>query len=334
MRNYELQVNQTVQRMAATPTLSYRLGCPMWGHRHWVGRLFSADANITDFLAQYSSVFNAVEGNTTFYGLPSATTVARWNEEAADNFRFCFKFPREITHRLKLQHAQDETKEFFDRMEPLGDKLGPFLLQLPPDYGPNELAGLANYLSVLPAAFRYTVEVRHAQFFANNSFSNESFSNNSLSNESADKSLNDLLENLRMDRVMLDSRPLFSVPARSAAVKEAQRKKPRLPACTFALAQHPTLRFIGHPKVEKNQEYFRVWLRKLAGWIEAGLEPYIFTHMAEPINAPDLANEFHSGLKQYSKNWQRLPNMPVKPKNTPPETPDDASQNEQQLDLF
>ena len=291
----------------------------MWGHRQWVGRLFSTDASVTDFLAQYSSVFNAVEGNTTFYGLPSVTTVARWNEEAADNFRFCFKFPRGITHHLKLLHAQDETKEFFDRLTPLGDKLGPFLLQLPPDYGPNELVGLANYLSVLPAAFSYTVEVRHAHFF---------------SNESANSSLSELLENLQMDRVMFDSRPLFSVTARTAAVKEAQRKKPRLPAHTFALARHPTLRFIGHPEVEKNQEYFRVWLRKLAGWIDAGLEPYIFMHMAEPTDAPDLANEFHAGLKQYSKTWQRLPNMPVKPKNLLPKMPSDAPQDEQQLNLF
>ncbi|MGI9294499.1 MAG: DUF72 domain-containing protein [Pseudomonadales bacterium] len=305
--------------MPATPTIPYRLGCPMWGHRHWVGRLFSPDADVKDFLAQYSSVFNAVEGNTTFYGLPTEETVARWNEEAADNFRFCFKFPRQITHSLKLQHAQDETKEFFDRMEPLGDKLGPFLLQLPPEYGPDELTGLANYLSVLPAAHRYTVEVRHPHFFTN---------------ESANKSLSDLLENLRMDRVMFDSRPLFSVYARTEAVKEAQRKKPRLPAYTFTLARHPTLRFVGHPTLEKNKEYFRVWLRKLAKWIDAGLEPYIFMHMAEKTEAPALADAFHSGLKGYSKAWQRLPPIPIKSKKAPAKTQANASQEKQQLDLF
>ncbi len=291
----------------------------MWGHRHWVGRLFSADADAKDFLAQYSSVFNAVEGNVTFYGLPTVDTVARWNEQVADNFRFCFKFPRQITHTLKLQHAQDETSEFFNRMEPLGDKLGPFLLQLPPEYGPDELATLANYLSVLPAAYRYTVEVRHPHFYTN---------------ESADKSLSGLLESLRMDRVMFDSRPLFSVYARNAAVKEAQRNKPRLPACTFALAQHPTLRFVGHPTLKKNTEYFRAWLRKLVKWIDAGLEPYIFMHMADNTDAPDLANAFHKGLQDYSTAWQPLRGMPLKPKNAHPTKQAEASQDKPQLDLF
>lgn len=286
----------------------------MWGHRRWVGRLFSIDAEVGDFLAQYSSVFNAVEGNTTFYALPAADTVARWNEQAADNFRFCFKFPREITHRLKLLHAQKETAQFFARMEPLGDKLGPFLLQLPPDYGPDELADLANYLSVLPAAHSYLVEVRHPHFFTN---------------ESADKSLSGLLEKLRMDRVMFDSRPLFSLQARTTVVMEAQRKKPRLPAHTYALAQHPTLRFIGHPTLEKNGEYFRVWLRKLAGWIQQGLQPYIFMHMADPGDAPALANAFHTGLKDYLRPWQRLPSMPIAPKNPQPAAPATP-----QLDLF
>ncbi|MGI9295431.1 MAG: DUF72 domain-containing protein, partial [Pseudomonadales bacterium] len=102
----------------------FRFGCAMWGNKHWVGRFFSADARVDQFLRQYSSVFNAVEGNTTFYGLPALDTVRQWREEAADDFRFCFKFPRRITHNLKLRHAEKETSQFLQRMVHLGDKLG------------------------------------------------------------------------------------------------------------------------------------------------------------------------------------------------------------------
>lgn len=53
------------------------LGCPLWGHGGWAGRFYTAGARPADFLRQYATVFNAVEGNTTFYSLPSADAVGR-----------------------------------------------------------------------------------------------------------------------------------------------------------------------------------------------------------------------------------------------------------------
>ena len=76
----------------------YYLGCPGWGLKSWVGRLFPSGTRNTDFLARYAEVFNTVEGNTTFYALRRKDTVARWKDESPDEFRFCFKFPKKITH--------------------------------------------------------------------------------------------------------------------------------------------------------------------------------------------------------------------------------------------
>ena len=56
----------------------YFLGCPIWGNKEWVGELFAPDVVQKDFLRQYASVFNTVEGNTTFYGLPSEKAALRW----------------------------------------------------------------------------------------------------------------------------------------------------------------------------------------------------------------------------------------------------------------
>jgi uncharacterized protein YecE (DUF72 family) len=71
----------------AKPTLY--LGCPVWACPAWVGPFFTPDSKPRDFLKQYSSVFNTVEGNSTFYALPSRDTVRRWANETADGFRFC-----------------------------------------------------------------------------------------------------------------------------------------------------------------------------------------------------------------------------------------------------
>ena len=50
----------------------YYLGCPGWGVKTWVGRLFPSSTRPTEFLERYARVFNTVEGNTTFYALPAA----------------------------------------------------------------------------------------------------------------------------------------------------------------------------------------------------------------------------------------------------------------------
>ena len=43
----------------------YYLGCPGWGMKTWIGRLFPPGTRTTDFLARYAEVFNTVEGNTS-----------------------------------------------------------------------------------------------------------------------------------------------------------------------------------------------------------------------------------------------------------------------------
>ena len=147
-----------------------RLGCPVWACTAWRGSLFTRRAARDDYLPQYASVFDAVEGNSTFYGLPTEATVVRWHEQVPRHFRFCFKFPQVITHRMLLRYADAETSEFLFLLEPLRDRLGPLLLQLPPNFGAADLHVLTHYLDGLPGGFPYAVEVRHPEFFDGGAF--------------------------------------------------------------------------------------------------------------------------------------------------------------------
>ena len=54
--------------------LPYYLGCPSWSENAWRDYLYPQDAKPAEFLDLYSQVFNAVEGNTTFYASPAAST--------------------------------------------------------------------------------------------------------------------------------------------------------------------------------------------------------------------------------------------------------------------
>ncbi|MDS4025561.1 MAG: DUF72 domain-containing protein [Candidatus Contendobacter sp.] len=254
----------------------YHLGCPVWSNRDWIGGLFTTGAKPGDFLRQYSAAFDTVEGNNCFYGLPKSETVARWREEAAPGFRFCFKFPRAISHEQRLRVVAAETTVFLDRLAPLAEvgKLGPSFLQLPPSFGPGDLSTLRDYLTGLPKEFQYAVEVRHRAFFAKGE---------------EERQLNRLLFDLGIDRVMLDSRALFSADPADPDTRSAQGKKPRLPVHAISLGPRPFIRYIGHPSVEANRPFLAPWLDKLALWLDEGREPYFFAHTPNNRQAPQLA---------------------------------------------
>ena len=88
--------------------LPYYLGCPSWSENVWREYLYPVDAKTSDFLSLYSQVFNAVEGNTTFYASPSPATVQRWAETMPAHFRFTAKFPGDISHGGDLRELSME----------------------------------------------------------------------------------------------------------------------------------------------------------------------------------------------------------------------------------
>ena len=141
------------------------VGCPMWAQRAWVGRYLPADTSSGQELYPYSRLLNAVEGNTTFYALPPEATIRKWAELAEPDFRFVFKVPRSITHDQRLRDVDVELAAFVKLMLPLGNLIGGLTLQLPPSFGPRDLDALDHVLLKAPQVWRWSVEVRHADFF-------------------------------------------------------------------------------------------------------------------------------------------------------------------------
>ena len=274
-----------------TLALPYFLGCPSWSEAAWRATLYPQDTRPAEFLSRYTEVFNAVEGNTTFYARPSEQTVARWAQVMPAHFRFCAKLPRDISHSDDLCQQLDEVRQFRQLLAPLGERVAPYWLQLPASFGPSRLAELAAFIEqwgALPLA----IEVRHPEFFAKGD---------------AERVLNRLLHECGIERICLDSRALFSCDSQAPAVLHAQAKKPRLPTRPAAFSQSPQLRFIGHPELLANDPFMLPWLDKVAAWIEQGLRPYVFAHTSDNRLAPELARRFHEQLTQ------RLPGLPELP---------------------
>jgi uncharacterized protein YecE (DUF72 family) len=136
-----------------------RLGTCGWSFRDWKGTFYPPGTK--DELAYYSSQFEAVEIDSTWYRIPSAKTVDAWRDRTPEGFLFCPKLPGEITHENMLEGADDLVAAFTDVISRLGEKLGPILVQLHPRFGHDELPTLEAFLSRLPSEFRYAVEFRH-----------------------------------------------------------------------------------------------------------------------------------------------------------------------------
>ena len=267
-------------------SLPYYLGCPSWSENAWREYLYPPDARPADFLNLYSQVFNAVEGNTTFYASPAANTVQRWAESMPEHFRFTAKFPREISHGGDLREQLTAADTFVQLLKPLGERGSPLWLQLSKSFTPQRLPELAGFIDALERPL--AVEVRHDDFFARGD---------------SERMLNRLLLDRGVERICLDPRALFSCTSTEPSVLHAQSKKPRVPPRPAAFTRFPQVRFIGHPLLEANDPFLLPWVEKIALWIEEGRTPYIFLHTADNLLAAKLAQRFHGML------MQRLPGL-------------------------
>lgn len=264
------------------PPGALRLGCPVWAFEGWRGSLYARAARREDFLPQYARVFGAVEGNATFYGLPPEATVRRWAAEAPPGFRFCFKFPRAVTHERQLVGAQRETDAFLRLMALLPDRLGPLLLQLGPGFGPRHLDDLDRFLGALPRGVPCAVEVRHAGLYDDGP---------------AEATFDALLTAHGAARCNFDTADVFGAEASDASTAQAQSRKPRLPRRAAAPAGPAFVRFVGRNRIEASEPALARWIAPVTDWLASGREVYFFTHTPDDASAPHLARRFHGMLR-------------------------------------
>lgn len=141
--------------------LNLYVGTIGWSYNFWKGPFYPKKQPSNKLLDFYASKFNSVEVDGTFYRIPTQQTVINWKQQTPDGFLFSLKFPQLITHLKMLKKCQNETDVFLDRVKFLEEKLGPLLLQFPPNFGIERLPDLADFLGKLPRENRYVVEVRN-----------------------------------------------------------------------------------------------------------------------------------------------------------------------------
>lgn len=282
----------------------FRLGCAVWSYRGWLGNFYPAGSSAKDWLRLYGDRLHAVEGNTTFYAVPSVETVQRWREQTPPEFRFCLKFPQTVTHQGLLQARLEDARAFMERVQPLGDRLSCIFAQLPPNYSPAYLSDLHHFLNELtPLGIPLGVEVRHLDWFQT----------------AHHQALTALLTQYQASTVLLDTRPIYNCSDDPQA--QSQRRKPKVPLIPTVTNQTAIVRFISHPQRELNAPYFEQWVEQINQWWTNGLSIHFFMHCPIEDHSPDHARHFQELLQA-----AQVPTPPLPWQNLTPEP--------QQLSLF
>jgi uncharacterized protein YecE (DUF72 family) len=145
------------------------IGTCGFSYRHWGGGAFYPQhLRPREWLEYYSQYFNTVEIDSTFYQLPSVSTLQRWYDSTPANFLFAVKASRFITHVQRLQLGKTVIALFLERVSTLGAKLGPILFQLPPTFPYDrdrleQLIGTLEKQDIVPS-LRCSLEVRHSSW--------------------------------------------------------------------------------------------------------------------------------------------------------------------------
>ena len=140
------------------------VGTSGWQYADWRGRFYPQGLPQRLWLEHYAEAFATVEVNNAFYRLPERSTFQQWQARTPDDFAVAVKMSRYLTHLRRLRDPDEPVQRFLGRATALGAKLGPVLVQLPPNL-PVDLAALDAVLAAFPADVRVVVEPRHPSWW-------------------------------------------------------------------------------------------------------------------------------------------------------------------------
>lgn len=227
----------------------FRVGTPRWADPGYVGTLYPEGTRQADYLLRYAEQFATIELNTTYYGVQPGS-IARWASQVPDDFRFCAKYPKAITHDGWLRDVDAESDAFAAALEGFGAKRGPAWLLLPAGFGPEHLPQLSAWLRRHGArAAPLAIELRHPVWFENRSAGDAVFG---------------ILEEHGVTAVITD------VAGRRDVLHQ------RLTTDTVFV------RFVGNRQHRSDFTRMEAWIDRLADWATQGAaQIYVFCHQPE-----------------------------------------------------
>ena len=112
------------------------IGTSGWAYATWKPGFYPQTVSQKKFLEYYATRLSSVEVNYTFRALPTESMIRGWLSATGAGFRFSFKAPEQITHRLRLKECSEAIARLAQAIAPVAsaEKMGLLLFQLPPNF--------------------------------------------------------------------------------------------------------------------------------------------------------------------------------------------------------
>ncbi|CAD5257355.1 MULTISPECIES: DUF72 domain-containing protein [unclassified Imperialibacter] len=212
-----------------------------------------------DELSYYSTQFNSIELNATFYNSPKKDQVLKWKEKTPDDFKFFPKLTNSISHFKRLIDTKQVVDEYCDAISGLEEKLGMVFLQMHDNFKPKDFDRVIKFIDEFPKVIPLAIEVRNEDWFTDPA--------------SAEK-FYQLLEDKGVANVLVDT----------AGRRDMMHMRLTTPHAfvRYVGANHPT----DYPRLDD-------WLVRIKAWKEQGLEKlYFFIHQNIELESPLLSAYF------------------------------------------
>lgn len=255
---------------------SLSIGCAKWNRTDLKGFY---PRGTKDELAYYSTQFNSIELNATFYNNFPTATIEGWREKTTDGFKFFPKVHQGISHWKRLKEADAPTTEYLDGIAHLQEKLGMIFLQLPDNFGTKNWEVLKAYLEKWPRGFPLALELRNAGWY-DGSWNTEL--------------LYETLEANQITHIITDS----------AGRRDLLHMRLTTPTA-----------FVRYNGANVDSDYTRLddWAARLKKWLDAGIENiYFFVHQNVEEASPLLSAYLIENLNRNAGTSLQVPTRPVK----------------------
>ena len=141
-----------------------RIGASGFSYKEWLGVFYPAKLPGAKMLEFYAERLPAVEINYTFRAMPRRAMLEGWATRTPADFRFALKASQRITHFARLRDCADQLNYLIETAGVLGERLGPILFQLPPDFG-RDVPLVRDFLALIGGRIRAAFEFRNRSWF-------------------------------------------------------------------------------------------------------------------------------------------------------------------------
>lgn len=162
------------------------VGCAKWNRADLKGFY---PRGTKDELGYYSSQFNSIELNATFYRIFPAEQFSTWYDKTPDGFKFFPKLNQEISHWKRLNETKDVVEHYLYNASNLKEKLGTIFLQMHSNFAPKDFDRVVAFAESWPKEIPLSMEFRHTNWYNDASVAQELYElleKNNISNSIVD----------------------------------------------------------------------------------------------------------------------------------------------------